>query len=185
MKSINEIVEEHAAGIPDEAKAAIVKAVKANYRTIAEFEKKTERISQLESANAELAEAASKVEGTSAEIDALKAQLRAREEADAKRKAEEEAQAARERFRVQFDKAVGDRRFANERTRNSVFEESFAHAAANAGVGAAEAIEAVTAEDPDVWVAAGDPRWMPLASPAQGEPVKANSLFAAMFAGRD
>lgn len=149
MKDIKAILAGHE--IPEETAAAIAAEVKANYRTIAEWTKKVDRISELEAQNAELAEAASKVEGTTAEIGALQEQLEAMRKADEQRKAEEAEQTKRDEFRKAFDEALGEREFANAIIRDAVFETTYSSCSADAAVNAKDALEAAVKDVDNVW----------------------------------
>ena len=149
MKDIKAILADHE--IPDEAAAAIAAEVRANYKTVAEWTKKVDRISDLERQNAELADAASKVEGTTAEVSALKEQVEAMKRAEADRVAAEAEQAKRDEFRKAFDEALGGREFANSIIRDSVFDTAYASCTANAATNAKDAIEAAVRDVENVW----------------------------------
>lgn len=183
MKDIKAILAEH--DIPAEAAEAIVAEVKASYRSKAELDKKNDRIADLEKANADLAEKASKVEGTSAEVEALKEQVRSYEAAEAKRTADEAEAKRRSDFKAAFDEALSGREFANSIVEESVFEKAYAHCAANAGASAKDAIEDAVKGVDNVWVnPQQDPRRMPTneqLSTSRGKDAQTKSFLDALF----
>lgn len=189
MKDIKAIIEEHAADLGEEAKAAILKDVRANYKTVAEFEKKAERIRELEEQSQLISEKASKLEGESAELEALRAELRERDEKEAARKAEAEKTARLEAFRATFDEALAGRKFANGIVAETVFSRAYEACEATVGKNAADAIEELTRDMDGVWVnPQRDPKMMPTlgqvsAAKASGEDNAKKSLAAMLFGG--
>ena len=160
MKDIKAILADH--DVSEDTAAAIAAEVRANYKTVAEWTKKVDRIAELERQNAELSEAASKVDGTTAEITALQEQVEAMKKAEADRKAAEAEQAKRDEFRAAFDEALGDREFANSIIRDSVFERSYAECSKNVATSAKDAIEAAVKDVENVWMnPQRDPHRMP------------------------
>lgn len=183
MKDIKAILAE--AGIEAEVADKVAAEVKANYRTVAEWQKKVDRIAELEQSNADLAEAAAAVEGTSQEVEALKAKLKGMEEAETARKAAEAESKKRDDFRKSFDEALGGRKFANGIVEESVFDKAYAHCTANAGSSAKDAIEALTKDAEGVWVnPQHDPRRMPTneqLSTSRGKDAQTKSFLDALF----
>ena len=114
-----------AAGIESEAAGAIEKQLLEHYRTREEAEKKAARIKELEDEGEALRAEVAKLSDTTEteELRNLVKELQGREET---RKAQDAEAAARAEFRKAFDAAVGKRKFANERTEKSVFEDAFA-----------------------------------------------------------
>lgn len=160
MKDIKAILSEYE--IPAETASAIAEQVRANYRTVAEWTKKVDRIAELEQANAELTEAASRLEGTDEEITALKARVKSYEDAEAERKASEELAKRKAEFRKSFDEATGGKKFANGIVEEAVFERAYAHCAANAGASAKDALDLAIEGVDNVWVnPQHDPHSMP------------------------
>lgn len=187
MKNIEAILNEHAADVSEEVRAAIAKDVRANYKTLAEWTKKTDRISELESKIADLTEAAGKLEGSTAELEELKAKVKSFEDAEAKRKADEDAEKAKAAFKTQFDAAVGERKFANELIAEVVFDKAYKDCTANAGKSAKDAIEEATRDMGGVWSnPQRDPFRMPTpeqVSTKSPDADEAKRSFAAMLFG--
>lgn len=162
MKDIRSILAEHE--IPEDVAKAIETEVKANYKTVKEFAKKTDRIAELEAANADLAEAAGKVEGSTQEIEQLRKKVKDFEDAETARVAAEAEAKRRADFTETFNAALGDRKFANSIIEESVFEKAFRHCTENTGASAKDAIDAAVKDIDNVWVnPQNDPRRMPTA----------------------
>ena len=151
MKDIKAILAEHGEGLTDDAVKAITDAVNANYKTINEYQKKTDRITQLETQNVELTEQVGNLKGDSEEVEKLRSQVESYKQADKDRKAQEEAQAKRDQFKQVFDAAVGDRTFANDLVKESVFERVYKTCSEDTGAGAKDTLEKLTNDMPGVW----------------------------------
>lgn len=151
MQDITAILTEHAPELPEETRKAIASAVIKNYRTIAEVTKKDERIKELETDKDALEKQVTELEATGNEIDELKATVEQYKAKDEQRKAEAAKAAAREAFRTQFDSAVGDKKFANDLMRESVFDKVYSLCGETSGLGANEALEQVTKDLEGVW----------------------------------
>lgn len=189
MKDIKAIIEEHAADLSEEAKAAILKDVRASYKTVAEYSKKTDRIAELESQAQAIGEKAARLEGESMELEELRAQLAAVQKAEADRKAEAERAEALSRFRDSFDAALNGRKFANSIVEDTVFNRAYEACTADAAKGAAEAIAELTKDMEGVWVnPQRDPMMMPTleqvsSAKASSEKEAKKSFAAALFGG--
>lgn len=189
MKDIKAIIEEHASDLSEEAKAAILKDVRANYKTVAEYAKKVDRISELEEQAAEVSEKASRLEGDSRELEELRAQLKAREDAEAARKAEEAAAAKREQFKAAFDEALAGREFANPIVAETVFARAYDACSAEAGKSAGSAIDELVKDMDGVWVnPQRDPKMMPTleqvsSAKASGEDNAKKTFASMLFSG--
>lgn len=152
MENINAILTEYAPDLSDETAAKIIEAVTKNYRTIEEVTKKNDRITELETALEDRASEIKKLEGTSDEINALKDQIAAYEKAELDR-AEAEAEASKRRsFEEVFNQALGDRKFANDILRESVFAKTYEMCGKTEGLGAKDALDTVTKDIPNIWV---------------------------------
>lgn len=188
MKDIKAIIEEHASELSEETKAAILKDVRSNYKTVAEYEKKTARITELEEQAAAVSEKASKLEGDTKELEELRAQLKSRDEAEAARKAEEAAAAKREQFKAAFDQALAGREFANSIVAETVFARAYEACTAEAGKSAESAIDELVKDMDGVWVnPQRDPKMMPTlqqvsSAKASGEE-SVKKTFASMLFG--
>lgn len=160
MKDIKAILSDF--DLPDETRSAIEREVKANYKTIADYQKKADRITALEEQIDSLSEQAAKLEGAGNDAENLRAQLKAYEDAEAQRKADEAEAAKRDSFREHFEAALEGRRFANTIVESSVFEQAYKMCSDNAGIDATKAIEAITKDTEGVWV---NPQRDPLRMP--------------------
>ena len=123
MSRIAEVLE--AAGLGQDAARAAEESILRDYRSKEETDKKAERIRALEDEVAGYREQVEGLRADGAEVEALKAKVAEHERADAERREREAAEQARERFRAEFDAAVGGRKFANEYTAESVFEKAY------------------------------------------------------------
>lgn len=149
MKDIKAILAD--VELEDDAKESIIKAVNENYKTVEEWKKKTDRISELETQNEALTEQVGNLEGDSEEVENLRKQVEDFKAAEEKRKTEETENAKRESFRTVFNAAIGDKEFANDIVRDSVFEKVYAKCSAETGVSAEDAIKALTDDADGVW----------------------------------
>lgn len=151
MKDIKAILSEHGEGLTDEQAKAIADAVNANYKTINEYQKKTDRLTELEKQNATLTEQVGNLEGEGEELKKLRTQVEEFEEAEKQRKAEDEKAQKREAFKAVFDAAVGEREFANDILRESIFERVYNKCSEDTGAGAKETLDELTKDMPGVW----------------------------------
>lgn len=162
MKNIEAIISEHAAELPEEAKEAIAKEVKANYKTVVEWTKKTDRIATLEQQLTELSEQAKKVEGDGEELKRLQEEIRKRDEAEEKRLADEKKASDMAAFRERFEQALEGRKFANGIVEESVFRKAWEKCSEAAGTDAKAVIEELTKDADGIWVnPQRDPKMMP------------------------
>ena len=185
VKDIRAILAEH--DLDDATAKAIEKAVGENYRTIAEAQQKADRIKELEKANGELSDQVKALEGDGEQLQTLRDKVAEYEKAEADRKAAQEEADKRDSFRALFDAALGEREFANDLMRDTVFEKAYQQCQ-SVGTGAADAIEAVTRDVDGVWRnPQQDPKRMPGANdisskkPDEDAEMKA---FAAKLFGR-
>ena len=135
-----------AAGVGTEDAAAIEKQLLEHYRTREETEKKAARIKELESEGESLRAEVAKLSDTT-ETEELRNRVKEFEEREQARKAKDAEAAARAEFRKDFDAAVGKRRFANERTEKSVFEDAFKARVANPDMSAEDILKPLVADD--------------------------------------
>lgn len=160
MKDIRAILNDHE--IPEETREAIAKEVRANYKTIADWQKKADRIAELEEANAALTEKAAALKDGSDEAEALRQQVAELQAAEAKRQADAEEADRRETFRKSFEDALGERKFANGIVADAVFTAAYDRCRAEAGLDVAKAIEEAVNGADGVWVnPQRDPEKMP------------------------
>lgn len=149
MKDIRAILSEHE--IPEEAREAIAKEVRANYKTVADWQKKADRIAELEEANAAFAEKVRALEGAGADVEALRQQVADMQAREAERERAEAEQADRERFDAAFQEAVGGREFVNGIVRDHVFQQVYGMCRQDAATSAKDALESVTAGIENAW----------------------------------
>lgn len=156
MKDIKAILE--TVELTDEQKQSIISEVNENYRTIDEVEKKASKIEELTTQNAALTEqvdtlnaSVESLEGTSKELETLKAQVQEFNAAEERRKNEQAEAEKRTAFEQRFDAALGDRKFTNAFTRDAILNQAFEHCAANAGASAEDAIKALTDGKDGIW----------------------------------
>lgn len=152
MKDIVAILEEYAADMPEETRKAIAGEVIKNYRTIDEVTKKAERIKELEADKGALEKQVTELAASGDEVDELKATVAQYQEKEEQRKAEAAKAAAREAFRAQFDAAVGDKKFANDLMRETVFDKAYVLCGETSGLGASDALEQVVKDVDGVWL---------------------------------
>lgn len=166
---------------------AIVKAVYGNYRSIAEVQRKDERIAeltvQIDDLNKKVEEAAE----AGQQLDELQATIQQFEEKEAQREAIAKEEAARANFKQSFDAALKDRQFANDLMRETVFEKVYAMCKDNSAIGAENALESVTKDVAGVWLnPQTDPHKMPGADLTDGKQPTAEQTkvsFARAFFG--
>lgn len=188
MKDIKAIIEEHAADLTDDVKAAIFKDVRANYKTVAEYAKKVDRIEELENHVAAVGEKASKLEGDSKELEELRAEIKARDEAEAERAAEAKKAADLEKFRAVFNETLGDREFVNEIMAETVFQRVYDACSAEPGKSANAALDDTIKDMDGVWKnPQRDPKMMPsleqVSSAKQTDETAARKSLASMLFG--
>lgn len=184
MKDIRAILNDY--DLTDEQREAIAKEVRANYKTIADWQKKADRIAELEEANAAFAQKVKALEADGEQAEALRKQVADYEAAEAARVAEAEKAKAEADFRKSFEEAVGANKFANAIVEKAVFDAAFANCTANPGKGAKEALDEAIKGADGIWLnPQRDPAKMPSFEAISSAPKNneaARKLFArAMF----
>lgn len=149
MKDIRAILEGFQ--LTDEERETIVREVGENYRSIVEVTKKAQRIEELEQQNKALTEQVGNLEGDGEELQSLREKVDAFARAEEKRRADELEAEKRESFRALFDNALGDREFANEMIRDSVFAKAYEKCSDATGYDAGKAIEELTENKDGIW----------------------------------
>lgn len=184
LKDIRSILNDYE--IPEEVREAIAKEVRANYKTIADWQKKADRIAELEEANASLTEKVTALKDGNEEADALRKQVKDYQDAEAQRIAEAQEADRRESFRKSFEEALGERKFANGIVEKAVFDAAYADCTANAGRSAKDAIEAATKDAEGIWVnPQRDPHKMPNPDDVSSKPkrTQAQDTFLSQLFG--
>lgn len=162
MKNVIDILREQGIEMDEDKAKTVEKAVLESYRTIEELNGKTAkleaanaRIAELEAQTGELGEqlkALDAEKGANAEtVSALQAKVAEYEQAEADRKAKQEADEREAKFREAFDAAVGDRRFANDLVREAVFQRSIKAREADPVKGYGDIIAEITKDVTGVW----------------------------------
>ena len=155
MENIRDILA--GAGVEVEAGklAEIEKAVLANYRTKAEVDSKSAKVAELEKQLAEANAAIETAKGTdtanAAEVEKMRDQIAAYEQAEAERKAQADEKSARDAFGSKLTDAIGDKRFANAIVQGAVTDKAFAMSQANPNMSVADVLDAVVGDAAGVW----------------------------------
>lgn len=149
MKDIKAILEKIT--LDDEAREEIIRAVNENYRTKEEVEKKARRITELEEQNQALTEQVGNLEGDGEELEKLRKQVQEFNAAEEQRKADEIENTKRASFRTVFDAAIGEKEFANDIIRDSVFEKAYSKCNEQAGLDAKDVIDQITKDTDGIW----------------------------------
>lgn len=193
MKNVIDILRELGFEMDEDKAKAVEKAVLESYRTIEELNGKSAkldaanaRVSELEAQAGELSKqlkALDSEKGASAEaIDALKAKVAEYEQAEADRKAKQEADEREAKFREAFDAAVGDRKFANDFVRDSIFQRSIKAREADPVKGYGDIIAELTKDVPGVWEnPQADPKNLPRPGEGGGEAGTSKPTFRHFF----
>lgn len=160
MKDIKAILKDN--GIEDDQVEKIAKDVIENYRSIDEVNRKASRIKELETEIESLQEKVKNSETDSETIESLKNQVAEFEQREQDRQNKEKEEAARNSFRETFNAAVGDKKFANDLMRETVFEKAYSMCGETSGLGAKDALEKITQNLQGVWInPQHDPAKMP------------------------
>ena len=140
----------------------IVKAVYGNYRSIKELEKKDQRIQELTDQVGDLSAKVDEAAEAGAKVDELQEVVKQFEEKEQQRRAAAEEQARRDSFAVTFNAEVGERKFANDLIRDTVFEKVYTLCQNETGTGVKDALNSVTENVVGVWISPQtDPSKMP------------------------
>lgn len=155
VKNIRDILSEVGIEVDADKLAEVERAVLANYRTKAEVDAKTAKVAELEQQLADANAAIETAKGTdtanAAEVERMREQLTAYEQADAERKAKADEQAARSEFDGKLADAIGDKRFANAIVQSAVTDKAFAMSQANPAMSVNDVLAAVVGDSDGVW----------------------------------
>lgn len=172
MKGIEQILRDAASKYEfssDEYVKYVVENTNSEYATRKELEEKKARIfalsEELEKMNAQV-ESGSEAQKT---VDELKAQLEEYKKAEEERKSNLEKAQAKDKFEAEFKEALGEKKFANEFTKEQVTERAFELRLANPDMEASAILDAVTSGQSNVWA---NPQ---MEAKAQGIPSNDNS----------
>lgn len=172
MKNVETILQELGIDLGEKAED-FKKEFNANYKTVAEVQSKTERVTALENELAEAKKALDAVKEASAgDADALKKaqdQIAAFEQEKAERDKAEAEKSAKADFGEKFKKAVGDKTFANDLIASTVEGKAYETAKANPDMDLATIIAGITGDNAGIWAnPQTDPKKMPSGSTTQG-----------------
>lgn len=151
MKAVAQIIKDMGLDLSEEQVKELDSKVRENYVTRNEHE---EKLSRIEALTAQVGELSEKLEGTEdaeTKIQGLQEQVRVFEEAEAQRQADEAEKAARSAFTDEFDKAVGDKRFVNVVTHDSVFDRAFIMRQENPSMGVEDILKQVIGDQGNIW----------------------------------
>lgn len=127
MKNIFEILSSEGINIPEDKQEAIKKTVAENYKTVNEFNSKTEKtateISEYKKQIETLTSDIQKLQGNSEELEALKKTVADYKTADENRKKAEEAERANTALLNRYALLKGEKKYKNTFTENGLFEE--------------------------------------------------------------
>lgn len=146
MKDILAILKDAGVEVPEDKSADFKKNFFENYKSVAELEKKTARITELETQNTELSEKVKGLDGSTQQIEELNKKVTEFEEAEKKRKEEQQAAELENALRERFKGLNGEKKYINEYTEKAVFEDFKAATSdtANAGKSDADIYTALT-----------------------------------------
>ncbi len=139
MKDIFTILGESGVEVSEELKKPILKAVGENYRTIAEVQKKNDRITELETQNGELSEQIKAFDGDKSKLEELQNKVADYEKAEQKRKEEQQAAELENSMCERFKGLNGEHKYINEYTEKAVFEDFKSAVADKANAGKSDA----------------------------------------------
>lgn len=162
MQNIEDILK--SAGIEGETADTIAKAVKDNYKTVAEMEQKTKKLTDTQTAldNATKALEEAQKAADAADVDGLKAKLAEYEQAAKKRSEEEQAAKSKADFNEEFTKGLGDKKFSNSVVKDAVAAKAYQLRQANADMSIADIIKLAAPDEPGIWAnPQQDPKKMP------------------------
>lgn len=177
MPTIEEILKKHKLELEGDSLAAFKKDLFADYKSAGEVKALNEKITTLEadkkSAEKErdqykdVAEAFGEVKPEEVatlqtELERLNGEVKKRDDAEAKRKADEEAAQARAAFEAQFTDALGERTFANDLVRDSVLAKVMNERETDQVSGLTELIDKVTKDKEGIFTNVNKPKPKPL-----------------------
>lgn len=174
-------------GLTEEQAAAIKKGVGDNYRTIAEVQGKGAKLEaatkQIEELQAELAKA-KELDGSNAEqMEAFRAKIEELEKAAADRKASEDAAAKRDAFAKEFGEATKDKAFANDLTKQAVFDKAFELRGSNPDMAFDAVLSQVTDGMEGIWAnPQRDPHKQPAGAQGGTSPITSKDQLKGMSA---
>lgn len=154
MKNIKDILADFGVDLGDKA-SDFEKAVVENYRTINDYNGKVARVSELETQLSEANDALKKAKETdpakSAEVEEMRKTIADYQAKDEERRKADAAKAARDEFVGKFDAAVGDKKFASDFIRDTVFDKAFALSSKNPDMAVGSIIDSIVGNSEGVW----------------------------------
>ena len=180
MRGIQQIVADMGLQLTEEQVKDLDSKVRENYVTRNEHDEKLRKLASLTEQVGELTAKVNDSAEASDKVAALQRQVAEYQEAEARREQEEADRRAREGFEVSFSEAVGERRFANEMTRQHVLDKAYEMHRANPDMAVASIVDEAASGD-GVWASPqADPKNMP--SPqAKDSQAEMGAFAAALF----
>lgn len=148
MENVKEILSR--LGVETDKADELEKAILANYRTKAEVDSKTARISELEG-KLKAAGDAGESESLRKQVEEQAAKLKQLEDEKAEAAKASEAAKERKEFEGRFAEATKGREFANSIVKGAIFDQAFAKAQANPDMDAKAIIDGLTADADGIW----------------------------------
>lgn len=151
MKAVAKIVEDMGLNLTAEQVKDLDQKVRENYVTRAEHEEKLTRIQALTEQVNDLNSSLESSKDADEKVRILEEQVKAFQDAEAEREAKEAEEQSLKAFADKFDAAVGERRFANQVTRDSVLKEAFGIASKNPQMEVSDILKQVVGDANDIW----------------------------------
>lgn len=161
MKNIEQLLTEFNIELPADSKDSFMKEFTGNYKTVSEFTKKADRISELEQQLSDgtkqveqLTARISELDGSDKTIADLKEQIAAFEKEAEERKNAEAAARHDAILTENIMNAIGDKQFTNDIVKNAIIDQvkTQMNDSANAGKGAKEILDSITQDVEGIWV---------------------------------
>lgn len=149
MQNIEDILK--SAGIEGEQAEGIAKAVKENYKTVAEVEQKTKKLTDMQTALDSANKALEEVKANAEDSEALKAKLAEYEQAAKKREEEDAAAKSKAAFDTEFTEGLSGKKFANSVVADAIKAKAYQLRQANADMPIADIIKLAAPDESGIW----------------------------------
>lgn len=180
MKGISQIVADMGLSLAEDQVKELDSKVRENYVTRNEHEEKLRKLAALGEQVQELTAKVNDASADSEKVAELQRQVAAYKEADEQRERDEAERTARAAFEASFEQAVGDRRFANEPTRQHVLSRAYEMHRANPDMAVKSIVDEAASGD-GVWASPqADPKNMPEPSGTDSK-AEMGAFAAALF----
>lgn len=156
MENIRDILKAQGIELDEDKFAEVERAVLANYRTKAELDSKSAKLSELEAqlkeANAAIETAKQADTSNAAEMEQLHAKLEAYEQAEREREAKATEAEGRAAFDAELAEVVGEKKFANKLVADAVTGKAYELRKANPDMALSAVLESVVGDADGVWL---------------------------------